>query len=79
MAKKSAAPTDSGQAEVQAKSDIDTAQGFHGFAPDTTPNEAYTVAGVTAGMTAESERPDTETEPSEPEPEAAAPEPEAEG
>lgn len=38
-----------GGKEVQAKMDVETAQGFSGFVPDPTPNENYTVAGVTSG------------------------------
>jgi hypothetical protein len=40
---------DSGQAEVQAKVDKETEQGFRGTEVDPTPNENYTVAGVVAG------------------------------
>ena len=40
---------DAGQAEVQAKMDEETEQGFSGTKADPTPNENYTVAGVTAG------------------------------
>jgi len=35
--------------EVQAKIDIETNQGFRGIEVDSTPNENYTVAGVTKG------------------------------
>lgn len=60
-AKKAAAPKvapepsapvveDSGEAEVQARFDVDLAQGFSGVRVDPTPNEAYTVAGVTGGQ-----------------------------
>lgn len=40
---------DGGLADVQAKVDAATAQGFEGEAVDDTPRENYTVAGVTAG------------------------------
>lgn len=40
---------DLGAAQVQAKSDKETAQGFAGVETDPTPNENYTVAGVTSG------------------------------
>jgi hypothetical protein len=40
---------DQGQAEVQARMDEAHAKGYEGYAPDPTPNSAYTVAGVTAG------------------------------
>jgi hypothetical protein len=36
-------------AEVQAKVDKETEQGFRGIEVDPTPNENYTVAGVLAG------------------------------
>ncbi len=38
-----------GGKEVQKKMDKETEQGFRGFVPDPTPNENYTVAGVTSG------------------------------
>ena len=38
-----------GNAEVQAKVDKETAQGFRGTEVDPTPNENYTVSGVTSG------------------------------
>lgn len=41
--------TDAGQAEVQANFDRANEQGYVGSVPDPTPNEAYTVAGVTSG------------------------------
>lgn len=44
-------------AEVQAKVDEETEQGFRGIEVDPTPNENYTVAGVTAG------KPTPETDP----------------
>lgn len=48
MAEKKKAP-DAGQAEVQAKSDEATAKGYEGTVPDKTPNQAYTIQGVTGG------------------------------
>ncbi len=36
-------------AEVQARTDEELAQGFRGREVDTTPNENYTVDGVTSG------------------------------
>lgn len=38
-----------GADEVQEKVDAETEQGFRGVETDDTPNEHYTVAGVTAG------------------------------
>lgn len=40
---------DLGSAEVQKKSDKETSQGFAGVETDPTPNENYTVGGVTSG------------------------------
>ncbi len=40
---------DGGLADVQAKVDEATKQGFEGEAVDETPRENYTVSGVTAG------------------------------
>lgn len=40
---------DLGQAEVQAKFDEAEAKGYFGEAPDKTPNENYTLKGVTSG------------------------------
>lgn len=40
---------DVGQAEVQAKADVETSQGYVGTKVDPTPNEHYTVSGVLAG------------------------------
>lgn len=37
-------------AQVQADMDKETEQGFRGIEVDPTPNENYTVAGVTAGL-----------------------------
>jgi hypothetical protein len=39
---------DLGQAELQARSDKATKQGYWGKVPDETPNENYTLAGVTS-------------------------------
>lgn len=48
---------DAGQAEVQAKFDEAEAKGYFGHAPDETPNENYTLAGVNSGKpTPETER-----------------------
>lgn len=38
-----------GAAEVQARFDEAAEQGYFGSVPDETPNENYTLAGVTAG------------------------------
>lgn len=38
-----------GGKEVQARMDEEQAKGYHGYTPDSTPNENYTVAGVTSG------------------------------
>jgi hypothetical protein len=49
-AKADAEAADSATAEqVQAKVDEETEQGFRGVEVDPTPNENYTVAGVTSG------------------------------
>lgn len=40
---------DLGQAEVQAKFDEANEKGYFGHTPDETPNENYTLAGVTSG------------------------------
>lgn len=40
---------DGGAAEVQARVDKETEQGFRGTEADSTPNENYTVGGVTSG------------------------------
>ena len=40
---------DAGQAEVQAASDDATEKGYFGVTPDPTPNENYTLRGVTSG------------------------------
>lgn len=39
---------DAGQAEVQAKFDEAEEKGYFGTVPDETPNENYTLAGVTS-------------------------------
>lgn len=41
--------TDAGQDEVQAKFDEAAEKGYFGHTPDDTPNENYTLKGVTAG------------------------------
>lgn len=41
---------DAGQAEVQAKMDVETDQGFRGTEVDPTPNENYTFDGQAAGL-----------------------------
>jgi hypothetical protein len=49
--------TDLGQAEVQAKFDEAAEKGYFGETPDETPNENYTLKGVTSGKpTPETER-----------------------
>lgn len=48
---------DAGEAEVQAKFDEANEKGYFGEVPDETPNEAYTLKGVTSGQpTPETER-----------------------
>lgn len=47
MATKKTSETPEGR--VQAAADIETEQGFRGVKADPTPNENYTVAGVTSG------------------------------
>lgn len=48
---------DAGQAEVQAKFDEAEEKGYFGTTPDDTPNENYTLKGVTSGKpTPETER-----------------------
>lgn len=49
-AKAKAVKDDTSTAEVQEKVDAANAQGFIGIEVDPTPNENYTVAGVTAGL-----------------------------
>jgi hypothetical protein len=48
-AKADAVKADTSTAEVQAKADEDAARGFRGVEVDPTPNENYSVAGVTSG------------------------------
>ena len=49
--------TDAGQAELQAAADKEQEQGFVGTEVDQTPNENYTLKGVTSGApTPETER-----------------------
>jgi hypothetical protein len=48
-AKADAAAADKSTAEAQAKVDEDQARGFRGVEVDPTPNENYTIAGVTSG------------------------------
>lgn len=48
-AKAPAKADDLGQAEVQAKFDEAAEKGYFGYAPDDTPNENYTLKGVTSG------------------------------
>lgn len=49
MAGKSKSADDAGRAQAQEQMDEVTEQGFRGVAVDPTPNENYTVAGVTSG------------------------------
>jgi hypothetical protein len=58
MAEKTPAKSaDAGQAEVQAKFDEAAEKGYFGETPDETPNENYTLKGVTSGKpTPETER-----------------------
>lgn len=53
----SSSETDAGRAEVQENVDNETEQGYRGTVADTTPNENYTVDGVT------SDKPTPETDP----------------
>lgn len=46
---KTASADDLGAAEVQKKFDKANEQGYFGSTPDETPNENYTLAGVTSG------------------------------
>jgi hypothetical protein len=48
-AKADAVEADTSTAEVQKRMDEDTARGFRGVETDPTPNENYTIAGVTSG------------------------------
>ena len=47
--KEKSAKSDAGRAQVQSEMDKVQEKGHFGDAVDPTPNEAYTVAGVTAG------------------------------
>jgi hypothetical protein len=47
--KKTTSTTDVGQAEVQQIVDQENEQGYRGTATDPTPNDNYTVSGVTSG------------------------------
>jgi hypothetical protein len=47
--KAATASADAGQAEMQAQADKEQEQGFVGTEVDPTPNENYTLAGVTSG------------------------------
>jgi hypothetical protein len=47
--KADSASTDAGQDEVQHTFDEANEKGYFGFVPDPTPNENYTVSGVTSG------------------------------
>lgn len=47
--KKSSSTDDAGQAEVQARFDEANKKGYFGETPDETPNENYTLQGVTSG------------------------------
>lgn len=49
MATEKKTADDAGQAEVQARFDEANAKGYFGETPDKTPNENYTLAGVTSG------------------------------
>lgn len=48
-AKDATIAADTSTAEAQQKADEDTARGFRGIEVDSTPNENYTIAGVTSG------------------------------
>lgn len=53
VTKKSAGTKDSPlgtDREAQERADVETEQGFRGTEVDPTPNEAYTVSGVTKGL-----------------------------
>lgn len=43
-------PGDLGQAEAQARADVENAQGFQGAKVDPTPNEHYSFNGQAAGL-----------------------------
>lgn len=51
-----------GGKEVQAKMDEETEKGYRGIVPDPTPNENYTVAGVTSGAPTPENNPDLAAE-----------------
>lgn len=65
--------------KLQAKFDAENEAGYAGIAPDDTPNEAYTVAGVTGGAAEAAPEPDGATETTETEPEAPGAEAESDG
>lgn len=56
------AAKDSGEAEVQARFDEHHAKGYVGSQADETPNEAYTVAGVTGNTKKPPAAPERATE-----------------
>lgn len=58
-AKRSAIAADTSTDPVQTQVDTDHARGFRGIEVDTTPNENYSVAGVTSGA------PTPETDPAQ--------------
>lgn len=49
QSKADAVTADQSTADVQKRADEDTARGFRGVEVDPTPNENYSVAGVTSG------------------------------
>lgn len=51
-----------GGKEVQAKMDEETEKGYRGFVPDPTPNENYTVKGVTSGAPTPENNPEAAAE-----------------
>lgn len=51
-----------GGKEVQAKMDVEQEQGFRGAVTDPTPNENYTIAGVTAGAPTPENNPEAAAE-----------------
>jgi hypothetical protein len=62
-AKGKAEKADSANAgQVQDRVDVETEQGFRGVEVDQTPNEAYTVAGVTSGQPTPETDPDAAAE-----------------
>jgi hypothetical protein len=50
QSKADAVAADQSTADMQKRADEDTARGFRGVEVDPTPNEHYSVAGVTSGM-----------------------------